>query len=133
MNFVSRYAIGSAEEAVLSADDARLHAMENMDLVALEEVLADELIYIHSSGKHDSKSAYLTSARAGHVRYSSVKRRSVDVAMAGDLASLSGQLDIVAHIDGQERRLNAKFLGTWVRRREKWALIAISMVRDAGD
>jgi ketosteroid isomerase-like protein len=121
--------VDNPEILVAAADDARLAAMQDMDITALEQLLADDLVYIHSTGKQDSKEAYLASLRSGHIEYTSVRRGVVSGMVLGNLATVLSGVDIAARIDGEHRSMTAKSRGIWVRRHDRWQLMAMSIAR----
>jgi hypothetical protein len=48
-----------AEPAVLAAEKARTTALVQGDIATLEKLLADDLTYVHASGKVDTKASFL--------------------------------------------------------------------------
>jgi Domain of unknown function (DUF4440) len=121
--------ISADHQALLDADSGRMSAMEAMDIDAIAALLADELIYIHSSGIVDTKQGYLDGLASGHISYSSVRRDEPAIWIVGTLATIYGVVDIHALIDGEPRTLHALSLATWVRRDEAWKLVAIAIQR----
>ena len=63
-----------AIEAEISRLDAsRIEALLKGDLKALEQLFSDDLVYIHSAGKIDSKKPYLASLATGNLTYLSLR------------------------------------------------------------
>jgi ketosteroid isomerase-like protein len=59
-----------AIESEISALDARrIAALINADTKALDEIYSDELVYVHSGGKIDSKKPYLALLTSGSLDY----------------------------------------------------------------
>ncbi|MGE0188533.1 MAG: nuclear transport factor 2 family protein [Steroidobacteraceae bacterium] len=114
---------------VAAADEARLKAMEQMDLPTLERIFADELVYVHSTGKHEGKQTYLASLGSGHIEYRRLKRDAMTVTVIDDTATVVSNVEIDLRVDGDDKALSAKSLGVWLRRDNRWVLIAISMTR----
>jgi ketosteroid isomerase-like protein len=114
---------------VAAADEARLRAMERMDLPTLERLFADELVYVHSTGKHEGKQTYLASLRSGHIEYRRLRRDAMTVSVNEDTATVVSNIEIGLRVDGDDKVLDAKSLGVWVKRENRWVLIAISMTR----
>jgi len=56
-------------EIVLRADAARLQAMGAGDGAALGKLLSDEMIFIHSDARSESKADYLKNLTAGDTAY----------------------------------------------------------------
>src|SRR4029077_21177236 len=54
-------------EEALRGEDARYAAQTSRDFSALQQLIGDDLVYIHSSANVDAKAAYIESQRAGTV------------------------------------------------------------------
>jgi ketosteroid isomerase-like protein len=54
---------------VLKADDRRFEAMRKGDWAALDAVLADDLTYVHSTARLESKAEHVANLRAGKPYY----------------------------------------------------------------
>ena len=54
------------EADVLRADDRRFEAMRKEDWAALDAALADELTYVHSTARLESKAEHIANLRAGN-------------------------------------------------------------------
>lgn len=102
------------QRAVLAADDARYRAMAAGDEGALRLLLAESLVYTHSSADVESKAAYLASVRAGHVKYLSVDRRTANfVALDDGTVLMHGHVVIEAEIRGVHKKLNNLYQSVW--------------------
>ncbi|MCX6941253.1 MAG: nuclear transport factor 2 family protein [Verrucomicrobia bacterium] len=55
-----------------AADDARVAAMISADPAKLAEVFSDDLLYVHSNGKPDTKTSFVAAISAGRSVYHSV-------------------------------------------------------------
>lgn len=106
-------------EDVLAAQDRKFAAQMAGDLAALDEILADELTYIHANGQPDDKAAFL----AGPVRdgYLSIVRSEGSVRRFGDLAIITGTADIQPIPD---LRFQARFTDVWQLRDGRWVNVA---------
>jgi len=101
------------DEDVLRADEARRAAMIDADAATLATLLADELIWTHSSGQVDDKAAVLAKIESGAVVYEALDVEAVQVrALAGALV-LQGTLLGRVRKDGAERALRNRFLSVW--------------------
>jgi hypothetical protein len=88
----------TAEEA-LRGEDARYAAQTSRDFAALQQLIGDDLIYIHSSAIVDDKGAYIETQRAGTVVYRVMKRSDVTVRAYGRLAIITSQGNFVTSRD----------------------------------
>ena len=65
-------------------EDRRYRAMIAADAAALDELLADTLIYTHSNATSDTKASYLAGVRNGKWKYRSIERPVEDIQVHGD-------------------------------------------------
>ncbi len=113
-------------ESLRARDDERIAALLAADLDALEEILADSLDYVHSSGAVDTKESYLRSIAAGKVRYESIVRHRFVPTVRGEMAYAVSILEIVASVDGKRVEVGNRVLDVWVEDSGKWRLAARS-------
>lgn len=74
---------------VLETEEARQHALVHKDLAALEWLLADDLVHVHSSGMVHDKAQFIAHIeRIGGFR--SIVRGPLDIRVEGDIAILTG-------------------------------------------
>jgi hypothetical protein len=57
---------------VLSSEKARLQAMIDVDLDALDRMLADDCLYVHSTGEIDTMVGYLSKLADGVFDYRAI-------------------------------------------------------------
>ena len=67
----SNVGAGAAVEAVAALEERRIAATVAADLQALDELLADDLVWTHANGNSDSKSEWLAKVGSGKVKYHS--------------------------------------------------------------
>src|SRR2546426_10642551 len=63
------------EADVLRADDRRFEAMKKGDWAALDAALADDLIYVHSTARQESKAEHIANLRGGKPHYRGIAPR----------------------------------------------------------
>jgi ketosteroid isomerase-like protein len=114
----------SEHDDLLAADRARRAAMVAGDLPALSSLLADDLIWTHSSGKIDDKAALLSTIGSGTVVYQTLEVEDSQVRQRGDVFVLQGTLRGRVSKDGAERPLNNRFLSVWQRGASGFELLA---------
>ncbi len=94
------------------------------DITVLGSLLSDELIWIHSSGKSDSKSAFLASIGSGAVVYGALDVADVSVSAHGNVFLCHGTLHGTASRNGVEKNLNSRFLSVWKHHEGAFELLA---------
>ena len=114
-----------AAAEVLAADEARCAAMIAQDYDALGKLLADDLVYTHSTGVTDTKAAYLAALQSGKYRYKAARAEGVTVRVHGTIALLNGRGFIEIDVDGVPKSLAYVFVSVWVRMPAGWQMTAL--------
>jgi ketosteroid isomerase-like protein len=109
---------------LLAVDSKRYEAMIARDVNALSELLADELLYTHSTGNTDTKQQYLETIRSGYVQYRSSQVDDLIFSRRGDVGMLMGRARIEATVGGTDRLLENRFFASWVKDNGQWKLLA---------
>ena len=115
------------EAEIARLDARRVEALLKNDVKALEQLFSDDLVYIHSAGKIDSKQPYLASLSAGNLIYVSLTydppaRVSV---MSRDTAVVTGRATI--EIKNKAGQLTKRVLTTttvYVRQAAGWRVVS---------
>jgi len=105
-------------------EQRRFDALTQNDLDTLGKLLADDLIYTHSSAKIDSKETYIGSLKSGDVRYIDVKRTDTRIKVYGTSAVVSGSAQVKAALKGNEINVNIRYTDVWVERAGAWQMVA---------
>ncbi len=118
-----------AEAAVLKREEARLQAMVKADLAALEDILADDLSYVHSSGSVDSKREFVDAIRTGRLKYKQVDREGVAVRVYADVAVVTGRGRFQVRSGEDDLDVRLRFTDVYVKRGGKWRMVAWQSTR----
>lgn len=128
-----------AQKQVLAAEQARTTALERSDLATLERIMADDVTYIHASGKVDTKKSYLDAIRGGQLRYISWRPMNLHVRTlgtgAGSGAVITGEYAVKvtdSRVQSTPFDINILILTVYERRNGQWQQIAWQSTRDAG-
>jgi uncharacterized protein DUF4440 len=105
----------TAEEA-WRAEQARYAAQTSGDFAALERMIGDDLVYIHSSSNVDTKASFIESLRSGAVKYRSMKPLDVKVRGYGCIGIVTGRLDVEVTVRAQDNSLKILFHSVWAKR-----------------
>lgn len=117
------------EAQVQAAEDARYAAQTSLDYTALERLLADDLIYIHSSAVVDNKQSYIDSMRDGSVRYLAMKRSEVQVRTFGCLAVMTGVGQFDVQLKDKPLSVELRFHSLWISREGKLQFVSWQSTR----
>lgn len=110
-------------QEVLAAEDARFAAMMRADTAALNEMLGDDLIYVHSSGRTETKMQFLNAVGSRAIQYLSFVpvERQVTVLDAG-AAIVMGRADVRVILGGQQLDFDIRYIGAYGRAAGRWQL-----------
>jgi len=119
---------------VLATEHARTTALEHSDLAALERIMADNVTYIHASGKVDTKSSYLEAIRNGQLHYISWRPLDLHVRMLGNEAAVINGEYAVKVTDSRMQPtpfdIDIFILTVYQRHNGRWQQIAWQSTRD---
>lgn len=121
---MSDQAAQSVIDEVLAAEAARLRAIDERDFAALDLLLGEDLSYVHSdTGQYEDKASNMAMLQASPRSY---KRRDLRVRPYGDVAVMTGEIDItVDEIKGvsKERHIFSFATQVWVKRDTRWQMV----------
>ena len=113
----------AAETDLLRLDDERSRAMTTGDTAALERLMADGIVYTHSSGRLDSKQSFIASIASGTVKYRRIDRKDVAASLREGFAFLTGAVEIDVETGGKLLHLNLRFSNVWESTPKGWQQI----------
>jgi ketosteroid isomerase-like protein len=113
-----------AEADVLRADDNRFEAMRKEDWNALDDALADDLIYVHSTARKESKAEHVGNLRAGKPHYRGIAPRDRHARVVGDVGVVNGISEMHVERDGKEQRFTVRYLAVYAKKGGQWRMIA---------
>jgi ketosteroid isomerase-like protein len=119
----------STETEVLQCDDRRFRAMVAGDWAALDAALADELTYVHSTARQESKAEHLANLRAGKPQYRGITPRDRRARVRGAVGLVNGVADIHVERDGKDTRFTVRYLAVYAKTGDAWRLIAWQSTR----
>lgn len=117
------------EADVLRADDRRFEAMRRGDWVALDAALADDLTYVHSTARLESKSEHIANLRAGKPHYRGIAPRDRKARVHGGIGVVNGVSEMHVERDGKEQRFTVRYLAVYAKAGEHWRMIAWQSTR----
>src|SRR5947207_7038310 len=118
-----------AEADVLRADERRFEAMRRGDWAALDSVLAEDLTYVHSTARVESKYEHVANLRAGKPHYRGIAPRERRARVRGDVGIVNGVSEMHVERDGKEQRFTVRYLAVYAKSGEQWRMIAWQSTR----
>ena len=122
-------ALTGVEAEVLRADDRRFEAMQRGDWAALDAVLAEDLTYVHSTARLESKAEHLANLRAGKPHYRGIAPRERQARVHGSVGIVTGVSAMHVERDGKEQRFTVRYLAVYARAGAEWRMIAWQSTR----
>lgn len=108
-----------------AADDARVAAFTSADKAKLEATLSDELRYVHSSGKLDTKASMVEALTTGKSAYHSMTYESRDFReVVPGLVLMNGRVKVQLGKTEPFTEMNLSFLAAYRLEKGTWKFIA---------
>jgi ketosteroid isomerase-like protein len=116
-------------EAVIALDKKRMTAMAEKDIATLNEVIADDLVYTHSSARLDTKASLIGNMQSGSTVYTSVVPSDVKAQDLGDTVVLTGSCRISVNAGGRPNSFGVRFTDVYARRGGSWQMVTWQSTR----
>lgn len=123
----------AAEKQVMAVEQARTEALDRSDVAALDRIMADDVTYVHASGKVDTKASYLGAIRSGQLHYISWQAKNLQVRVEGESAVINGEYSVHvkdSRMQADPFNINIFILTVYARRHGQWQQIAWQSTRD---
>ena len=119
----------AAETEVLEADDRRFDAMMRGDWAALDAALADDLTYVHSTARLESRAEHVANLRAGKPHYRGIKPRDRGARVHGNVGIVNGVSEMHVENAGKEQRFTVRYLAVYAKSGDAWRMVAWQSTR----
>ena len=116
-------------QAIIDLDAKRMTAMAAKDVATLEAVLADDLIYAHSSARLDTKRSLIDAMVKGTTVYTGVEPSDVKAQDLGDTVVLTGIAQIKVVSNGTPNAFGVRFTDVYTRRNGRWQMVTWQSTR----
>jgi hypothetical protein len=101
-------------EHFIALEEFRRQCMLDADVPALDDLLADDLVYSHSNGMRDDKTSYLDHIAQGHLRYLQVQFKNLQPKiLANNVVFVTGEMVATIALLGQPKEMRTTFLTVW--------------------
>ena len=116
-------------QAVIDLDRKRMQATVAKDIATLESLLADDLIYTHSSARLDTKQSLIVGMTAGSTVYTSLEPSDVKAQDLGDTVVLTGVAQIKVVSNGTPNAFGVRFTDVYANRNGRWQMVTWQSTR----
>ncbi len=123
------YAQSADEQALIATEKERFNAQITRDAAVLDKVLADDLVYTHSSGQVDSKQSFIQSIKDAKMVYEQINVEEQKIRLYGKIAVVNGVCTIKAINNGQPMNLKLRYTDAYKRKGKQWQLITWQSLR----
>ena len=117
------------EAMVIDLDKKRMQAMAAKDIATLDALLADDLVYTHSSARLDTKHSLIANMKSGATVYSAVEPSEVRAQDLGDAVILTGVARIKVSANGKDLDFRVRFTDAYAQRSGRWQMVTWQSTR----
>jgi ketosteroid isomerase-like protein len=110
-------------QMIIDLDKKRMDATSQKDVATLNELLADDLIYTHSSARTDTKKSLVDAMVTGQTVYTSVVPSEVKAQDCGNAVVLTGIARISVVSNGKPNSFGVRFTDVYANRGGKWQMV----------
>ena len=116
-------------QKVIDLDRQRMSAMAQKDIATLNKLIADDLVYTHSSARLDTKQSLIGAMESGETVYTAVVPSDVKAQDLGDTVVLTGNARISVNSGGNAMNFGVRFTDVWVNKSGQWQMVAWQSTR----
>ena len=103
--------------------------MRKGDFAALDASLADDLTYVHSTARLESKAEHLGNLKAGKPHYRGIAPRDRRARVHGSIGIVNGVSEMHVENAGKEQRFTIRYLAVYAKAGDTWRMIAWQSTR----
>lgn len=100
------------------------HAMLTSDISALDELVADDLVFTMHTGLVVNKQYDLEAHRSGVFRFTKVDTSDRQIHQYGDCVVVTLKAELAGTHNGQAFSETYRFTRVWVQRQNRWQVVA---------
>jgi ketosteroid isomerase-like protein len=106
-----------------------MDAMCQKDIATLNTLLADDLVYTHSSARLDTKKSLMGGMESGTTVYTAIEPSDVKAQDCGDAVVLTGVARIRVTTNGNPISFGVRFTDVYVNKGDQWQMVAWQSTR----
>lgn len=113
----------NAVQEVLAAEQAWLKAHLELDLEAIEQLMAQDYVQIGDSGQVIRRARAISSLASGTRHWDSVHIDQLQVRVYGDTAVVVGRWVAKGQNAGKPFDYSSRYASVWVKSEERWRMV----------
>jgi ketosteroid isomerase-like protein len=102
---------------------ARRDAMLAADVAALDELLAEEMTWVHASSSVDDKASFLRGFSTGDLRCFRLDHSETTIRLYGSTALVTGSVEMDVTVSGTRRTATNRYACLWVNQDGRFRLV----------
>jgi ketosteroid isomerase-like protein len=110
-------------EMVIALDKKRMTASAAKDIDTLNTLIAEDLIYTHSSARMDTKASLTGAMQSGSTVYTAMTPSDVVAQDLGDTVVLTGVCAISVLSGGKPNSFRVRFIDVYAKRASGWQMV----------
>jgi ketosteroid isomerase-like protein len=116
-------------QMIIDLDRKRMQAMAEKDIDTLNTLLADDLVYTHSSARLDTKQSLIGNMQSGSTVYQAVEPSDVKAQDLGSAVVLTGVARIRVTSGGNPNAFAVRFTDVYANKGGKWQMVTWQSTR----
>ncbi len=122
--FIQARAQTTDEKAVLDTETRRFAAQVSKDVAVLEQTLAPDVIYVHSTGVIDNKQSYIDAIRSGKSNYTAIEAQEQKIRLYGNTAIINGVCAVKMNNDNKPTEFKLRYTDVYIKKGSQWQLVS---------
>ena len=116
-------------QKIIDLDRERMTAMAEKDIAKLNALLADDLVYTHSSARIDTKQSLIGAMESGATVYTGVEPYDVKAQDLGAAVVLTGSARIRVNSGGKPNAFAVRFTDVYANKGGRWQMVTWQSTR----
>ena len=116
-------------QMIIDLDKKRMTAMAQKDVATLNALIADDLVYTHSTARLDTKQSLIGNMESGATVYTAVEPSDVTAQDLGDAVVLTGSCRISVMSGGRPNSFGVRFTDVYANRGGRWQMVTWQSTR----
>jgi ketosteroid isomerase-like protein len=117
------FAQSKCEQKILDTEQRRFEAMVRKDTLAPRDLLADDLVYIHSNTLTENKKEHISAISTGRLIYEKMLREHVRVRRYGKMALTNGIVQVKGILKEKTFEMRLAYTAVYRKKGGTWWLV----------
>ena len=123
-SFIFTQQIFAQDQSVFDYEQKRFNAQMELDVETLDNLLAEELIYIHSNTLTESKTDFIASVQSGKIVYQEMNIKRHQLRQYKKIAIVTGLVEVKGLFKDNEFVVELFYTSVYKKKKGKWLLLS---------